>query len=121
MTRLCFLLCLYPVLGLAENWTGVLVDSKCWTNEERNVNPRDTTIFVDRDRNLEIRFCAPNAKTRSFVIVPPDGVGFQLDAPGNAMAAEVVRNAGNRPSYRVAITGGLVKSTLRVDSISIVR
>lgn len=121
MTRLFLLLCLSPVLGLAENWTGVLVDSKCWTNEERNVNPRDTTIFVDRDRNLEIRFCAPNAKTKSFVIVPPDGVGLQLDAAGNAMAAEAVRNAGNRPAYRVAITGSLGKSTVRVDSISIVR
>lgn len=121
MIRVLVLLLLSPLLSLARNWTGVLVDSKCWVNEERNVNPRDTTVFVDRDRNLEIRFCAPNAKTKSFVVVPPDGVGLQLDAAGNAMAVEVVRNVGSRRLYRVAVAGNLVKNTVSVDSISILR
>jgi len=121
MIRLAVLLCLSPVLGLAESWSGVLVDSKCWTNEEHNINPRDTTLFVDRDRNLEIRFCAPSPKTKSFVIVPADGVGLQLDSAGNGRAADVVRNAGKEPIYRVAITGNLAQNMLHVDSISILK
>src|ERR1700678_4074765 len=29
--------------------------------------------YVDRDRNLEIRYCHPRSKTKSFALVPPDG------------------------------------------------
>ena len=108
-------------LSRAASWTGVLVDSKCWGAEERNVDPRDTTIFVDRDRNLEIRFCAPKAKTKSFIVVPLDGVGLPLDSEGNTKAADLLRSTGKRDIYRVIVTGNLAKETLNVDSISLVK
>lgn len=119
--RLAILLFLLPLAGLAENWSGALVDSKCWINEEHNVNPRDTTHYVDRDRNLEIRFCAPRPKTKSFIVVPLDGVGLALDSAGNAKAADLVRTAGKQPIYRVAVTGNRVKETVNVDSIAIAK
>lgn len=116
--RLAVLVCLSSALGIAEDWSGTLVDSKCYENEERNVNPTDTTTYVDRDINLEIRFCSPGAKTKSFAIVQPDGLSFKLDSAGNAKAAELVRNTGKRPRFTVAITGERSGNTIRVDLIS---
>jgi hypothetical protein len=59
--------------------------------EERNVNPTDTETYVDRDRNLEIRYCHRDSKTKSFAVVTADGQSFELDSGGNAKAAELVR------------------------------
>jgi hypothetical protein len=56
MQLVILLLSLSGALSSAENLSGVLVDSKCYDSEERNVNPTDTLTYVDRDRNLEIRF-----------------------------------------------------------------
>jgi len=102
----------------AESWSGTLVDSRCYASEEHNVNPTDTMTWVDRDMNLEIRYCSPNAKTKSFVIVQADGLSFRLDSAGNAKAAELVRNAGKKFRFVVAITGGVFGNKIRVDSIS---
>jgi hypothetical protein len=51
------------------------------------VNPNDTLTSVDRDTNREIRYCSPNAKTKSFTVVQSDGLNFRLDFAGNAKAA----------------------------------
>jgi hypothetical protein len=117
-SRLIVLVCFSSALSFAGSWSGVLVNSKCWAAEERNVNPTDTTTFVDRDRNLEIRFCTPNAKTKSFAVVLPDGLSFQLDAAGNTKAADLVRQSGKESVFAVAVTGEMIKNTVRVDSIS---
>jgi hypothetical protein len=119
--RLAALVCFSSPLSFAGSWSGALVNSKCWTAEERNVNPADTTTFVDRDRNLEIRFCSPNAKTKSFAIVLPDGLSFQLDAVGNAKAAELIRQSGKGSVFTVAVTGEMIEHTVKVDSISMAR
>jgi hypothetical protein len=116
--RLAILLCLGSRLVFAGTWAGRLVDSGCWAAEERNVNPQDTLIFVDRDRNEEIRYCSPGAKTRSFSIVTPDGLSYTLDSAGNAKAAELVRSSGKTSRLPVSVTGELNKNTIRVDSIS---
>jgi hypothetical protein len=116
--RLAALVCLSSALGFAESWSGALVNSRCWTAEERNVNPADTTTFVDRDRNLEIRFCSPNAKTKSFAVVLPDGLSFQLDDAGNTKAAELIRQSGKQSVFTVAVTGERIKNTVKVESIS---
>ena len=71
--RLTALLCLVSALGFANNWSGVLVDSKCYASEESNVNPGDTDTYVDRDRNFELRYCHPTARTKSFAIVQESG------------------------------------------------
>lgn len=115
--RVLILLCCSCAAGLAGTWSGTLVDAKCWGFSERNVNPRDTLTFVDRDRNLEVRMCRPGAKTKSFAIVPGDGVDLGLDAAGNAKAADLVRRMGRQSPFRVNVTGDLSKNTIAVTSI----
>ena len=119
ITRVTVLLGLAALLGFAETWSGSLVDSRCFAAEERNVNPTDTLIYVDRDGNREIRYCAPKAKTKFFAIVPPVGPALRLDPTGNAKAAELVRLTGKKSHWAVAVTGEINKDTIQVGSISV--
>jgi hypothetical protein len=119
--QLVGLMCLSSALSFAETVSGVLVNSKCYAAEERNVNPTDTETYVDRDGNLEIRYCRPRAKTKYFAIVTPDGESFELDSIGNAKAAELVRQSGKKARYDVAVVGGISKHTIQVESISLAR
>jgi len=119
--RLAALVCLSSALSFAGSWSGALVDSKCWRNEELNVNPTDTSTYVDRDRNMEIRYCSPNAKTKSFAVVQSDGRSFTLDSEGDARAAELVRNTGKKSLFAVVITGEMTQHTVKVESISMAR
>ena len=121
MIKLAAAVCLAATSGLAGNWSGALVDSKCFDGEERNVGPTDALTNVDRDRGEEIRFCSPNSKTKAFTVVERDGLSFKLDAGGNSKAVELVRNAGKKPHYVVTVTGEMSKNTVKVDSISVVR
>jgi hypothetical protein len=116
---LCF--CFGSALALAESWSGLLVDSKCYAAEERNVNPTDTSTAVDRDRNMEIRYCSPKAKTKSFAVLRSDGQALQLDAGGNTKAADLVAHSGKKSIYPVTVTGAMIGQTVKVDSISLGR
>jgi hypothetical protein len=102
----------------ADTWSGALVDAKCFDAQDRNVNPTDTLTFVDRDRNREIRYCVPRAKTKSYSVVLPDGLSIHLDAAGNVKAADFVRAAGNREIFRVTVSGEKNGKQVRVDSIA---
>jgi hypothetical protein len=119
--RIGILLCVSTALGFAGNWSGALVDAKCFGGEERNLNPTDTSTYVDRDKNLEIRYCSPTPKTRAFAVVLQDGLNFKLDSAGNGKAAEIVRRTGKKSPFAVAITGGISEHTIRVDSISLAK
>jgi hypothetical protein len=118
--RVAALICWSAVLSLAGSWSGSLVDSKCYASEERNVNPTDTSTYVDRDGNLEIRYCSPNKKTKSFTLVLPDG-NFNLDPAGNAKASELVRRIGKRSPLVVVIRGEMAGKAIQVESISTAR
>ena len=120
-TRLAVSLCLTSRLSFGGTWPGVLVDSKCFDAEERNVNPTDTLTSVDRDKNLEIRYCSPSAKTKSFAIVQSDGPSLKFDSAGNAKAAELVQKTGKKSRPAVIVTGEMKNNTIQVDSISIAR
>jgi hypothetical protein len=102
----------------AETWTGYLVDSKCYAAEERNVNPHDPTFNTNHDRGYQVLFCRPKARTTSFAIVDYDGYSFELDAPGNTKAANLVRQTKGKGALKVKVTGEKQKQTLIVDSIS---
>jgi hypothetical protein len=117
--RAAALLCFSSGLGLAASWSGFLVDSRCFANRERNVNPTDTLSAVDRDQNSELRYCSPNAKTKSFALVQQDGSSFTFDPAGNAKAIELVRKAAKTSWIAVAVTGEAKKNTITVDSISL--
>jgi hypothetical protein len=113
-------LCLSSALSFAASWSGFLVDSRCFGQRERNVNPTDTLTAVDRDQNSELRYCSPNGKTKSFALVQQDGSSFNLDSAGNAKAVELVRTTtGKKPPFIVTVTGEARQHTITVDSISI--
>jgi hypothetical protein len=105
-------------LSFAGSWRGALVDSRCFESEEHNVNPGDTLANVDRDRNWEIRFCAPRVKSKSFALVDRDGRSFQLDPEGNRKAAELVRKTGKKDLFLVVVNGEKSGHKLMVDSIA---
>lgn len=117
--RLLFLLAVAAPLCTAETWTGHLVDSRCYQNLEENHSPSDTETNVDRDRDMEIRYCRPKLKTKAFALVDFNGQSVKLDPTGNAKAAELVRSAptGTKQFY-VTATGELNKDTLKLNSIS---
>lgn len=101
-----------------RTWSGFLVDSPCYESEEGNVNPKDTETYVDRDRDSEVRFCAPSAKTKAFYLVDHDGLGYRLDAAGNAKAVALVHQIGKKVPMEVTVAGQLTKKTIAVESIS---
>jgi hypothetical protein len=105
-------------LGFARSWPGMLVDSRCYAAEERNVNPTDTLTYVDRDGAAEIRYCAPRAKTKSFAVVQSDGRTLRLDSAGNAKASELVRSSTKRRLYYVDVNGERSGDEIKVESIS---
>jgi hypothetical protein len=117
-TRLVALLALSSALSFADVWSGSLVDAKCYAAEERNVNPTDTEIFVDRDRAYEIRYCSAKPKTKSFAVVSFDGNSVNLDSAGNAKASELVQSMGKIHPMHVLITGEMVGKAIQVDSIT---
>lgn len=112
------LLCLLSVPVFADNWTGYLVDAKCYASEERNVSPFDTNIDTDRDRGFEVYFCRPTPKTKTFTIVDDDGRSIDLDASGNAKAADLVRQAPAKSVIAVTVAGQTHGKTVSVDSIT---
>jgi hypothetical protein len=108
-------------LSFAGSWRGVLVDFRCYDSEEHNVNPHDSLTYVDRDRDWEIRFCSPSAKSKSFALVQADGQSFQFDADGNRKAAELVRQTGKKQLYVVVLTGEANGKKLMVESIALAK
>jgi len=117
--RLSALIFVASELSFGASWRGALVDSRCFKSEEHNVNPNDTLTNVDRDRNWEVRFCSPRAKSKSFAFVDADGLSFQLDSEGNRKAAELVRKTGKRDLYLVVVSGEKSGNKLMVDSIAV--
>jgi hypothetical protein len=115
--RLPILFCLASGFALAESWPGFLVNLSCFESLERNHNPQDTLMFVNRDRGAEVRYCAPGAKTESFGIVQEDGRTLRFDSAGNMKAANLVRQTGERPLWPVNVSGQLQRGRVKVDSI----
>lgn len=119
--RLAALFFFVSILGFAGSWEGVLVSSECYDTMERNVNPGDLGFDVSRNRNLEVRYCRANLRTKSFTVVQRDGLSFKLDAPGNAGAAEMVRKGNPKLIFVVHVTGEVRDHLIKVDSISMLR
>lgn len=105
----------------ARNFSGYLVDGSCYAMRESNTNPLNADDAVNRDRDLEIRLCYPNSKTRQFAFVDHDGTVFRLDSAGDDKSASFVRQMGKRKSkyLSVAIFGEVDKNILKIDSISL--
>jgi hypothetical protein len=118
--RLAAFFCLASVACFAGSWEGVLVNSDCYEALERNVNPFESAL-TSRDRDLEVRYCSANARTKSFTVVQPDGQSLKLDSTGNAQAAEIVRKGNQKLIFVVDVTGKERDHLIKVDSISMLR
>ena len=119
--RVVILFFLAAATALAGSWTGYLVDSRCYAAEERNVNPGDTEAHIDRDMDYEIRYCSPTPKTKAFAIVDREWNRSDLDAGGNAKAADLVWRIGKKRETTVDVRGQLSGGTIVVDSISLAK
>ena len=119
--RFFILLLLAATPGFANTWSGFLVDSKCYAAQERNVNPKDSQPHVDRDMGLQIQYCFPRPKTKSFAVVQDDWSSLEFDSSGNTKAGELVQKTAKREFMRVVVSGQLNQHTITVDSISVTR
>jgi hypothetical protein len=109
---------LAPVLGFAGTWSGLLVDSNCYTSVLRNTNKDPTTL--KRDMNSDVRYCAPKPHTKVFAIVFSDWDNLKLDPTGNKKAAELAPQAGKKHLLEVTATGDLNKDgIIQVSSLSL--
>jgi hypothetical protein len=116
--RLSVVLVFASAAAFPATWSGVLVDSKCYAAEERNVNPHDSLTAVDRDKYQEFWYCSPTKKTRSFAVVQNDNAVVPLDPAANPKIEEVVRQAGKQSPFAVTVTGEQSDRLVRVDTIS---
>lgn len=96
------------MLGLAETWTGKLVDAACM-QEQKN-----------------IKACAPTSSTTAFLVVV-SGKAYRLDDAGNGKAAEALKNRADRSApgapatadISAKISGSLEGSTITVETIDV--
>lgn len=103
--------------GLAESWSGLLVDGRCWTSSQTNVS--EDTTSPNRDMSFDVRACRPTDDTKKFMFVSSDWRGFKLDPAGNARAAQLIGNGQSHRAIHVSIKGALSKRTIRVTSMSL--
>jgi hypothetical protein len=101
---------LFAGLALAETFTGKLIDASC-AQQQQSANS-----------------CIPNASTTAYAI-DVSGKVYQLDADGNAKAAEALKSRADRmgdpngtaktDQVRARVKGTLEGGTLKVDSIEV--
>jgi hypothetical protein len=105
-----------------ENWSGYLVDSRCYQIAKANTGAWNTTTS-DRDMDSDIRQCRPNEKTKFYALVQFDWKAYEFYSPGDAKAAEFVRstNPGRQGMYLVRITGSNENGLLAMDSIAMAK
>ncbi len=114
--RILSLFCLASGLGFAGTWPGNLVDAKCYQALASNHNVSDSPTV--QDVSMEVRYCAPKARTLVFAIVRSDDVSVPLDSAGNAKAAELVRQGHPKAPLYVVVSGEMNDHTIAVNSIS---
>jgi len=92
-------------LGLAESWTGKLIDGNC--KQDPNASSKESPSAS----------CAPTASTKVFAIQTADGKVFRLDNAGNMKAAAALKNDPSKTS--VTVSGSLDGQMVKVDSIDL--
>jgi hypothetical protein len=112
--RLAILLFCVSAVGFAGNWSGYLVDSRCWASETFAV----AGPSVGRDMNMEIRYCSANARTKKFAVVLNDWGRLTLDSSGNRRACALVQQAHKGSVAIVNVRGVRNKNSIKVESIS---
>ena len=103
------LLAVFAGLGMAEDFTGRLVDSSCYDQQKTAVA------------------CDPTSTSTSYALIV-SGKALKLDQAGNAKASEAIKNRSdrvedpNKPANNqlmAKISGTVNGETLKVDSIEV--
>lgn len=105
--------------AFAQPMSGALVDARCYESMDGNRNPSSTLYDVNRDRNAEIRYCHPGAKTKTFLVIDFNGQSHRLDAAGEAKAAALVQAHPKLHWYQVDVEGGRSGGVLQVSSMEL--
>src|SRR5579863_4757907 len=103
-TKLGIVLCLTAVLGLAESFSGKLIDANC-------------KAPADQKDNGPLSSCAPTRTTTLFSVQTTDGKTYRLDATGNSKAMAAMKEDSSKTN--VTVSGSLDGQTLKVESIEI--
>jgi hypothetical protein len=117
-SRFVFLLSLVPGPTFAASLSGALVDANCYAIAQQNFSHGHPG---SNNTKRAVRSCSPNEKTKSFSVVPQNGMTFNLDSNGNEKARELVLKGGKKSLFMVTITGDITQDTLKVDTISIAK
>lgn len=116
IARVACLSCFASMLCLAENWSGWLVNAKCYASMEANHNDLDRS----RDGNLMVRYCTPDKDTKSFAVVRNDDAPFYFDSAGNEQSAALPLSLGKHFVYFVKVWTENLGNAHRVQRVSIV-
>jgi len=113
--RLAISLFLISGIALAHEWSGYLVDSGCWASRQNNVSTVSTN--VDRDMEMDLRFCSPTIRTRQFAVLLRDWQSVNLDPATNEKATYLARKASRPRVLFVSMNGALNGKAIHAGSI----
>jgi uncharacterized protein YabE (DUF348 family) len=118
---IALLISLASVPALAGTWSGYLVDASCYKIRQQDTNPLNADDYANRDTSLMVELCRPSKKSKHFTVVEQNGLSFNLDAPGNAEAAQLIANNVEKTKKSdfipVVVKGTKSGQTVKVDSI----
>jgi hypothetical protein len=103
VTRFSVLLCLTAILGLAETFTGKLIDANCKASGDKTAQ-----------KSLASN-CAPTKTTTAYAVLTMEGKIYRLDSSGNAKAAAMMQSEPWKTS--ITVNGSLNGQTVKVESI----
>jgi len=105
--QIALILCATSTLGLAETWTGKLIDANCKTQASTPANPETGAASS----------CTPTASTKDFAIQTADGKVYKLDKSGNSKAAAAMKN--NPSNSEITVNGTLEGQMVKVNSLDL--
>lgn len=96
-------LVLFSVLGLAETWTGTVVDVMC----------------RGRDLASHTRDCAIKCAKGGYALVTADGKFLKFDEGGNAKALAALNASTKDKDLKAKVSGTMDGDVIQVDSITL--
>lgn len=94
---------LAPVLGLAETWSGTVVDVACKNN----------------DLARHTKECALKCAKSGYGIVLADGKFIKFDEGGNVKTLNALKATSKEKDLKVKVTGTMKSDVIEVESIEI--
>jgi hypothetical protein len=110
MKRIVLLLCLlltFPMVTMAETWSGVpVVDHNCYAK-------------IKADPDSHTTQCALACARSGYGIIASDGTFIKFDENGNKKTIEMLKQTSKKDHLRITVEGKLVGGTIQVQSIKL--